>query len=640
MPATEPAEAEDLITRRAAAPDPGGTGDRPGWITRWVRADPVRAVATVLIVVQALVRAQLAARGFLAEDDFVLANRAAGEPLSVEFLASLFNNHLMPAGLLTFWVIAKVAGLVYWPYLLLLTAGQTVLGIAFYRLLRLMLRSGWGLLIPLCLLLFSPLTLDTTSMWAIGVYLLPMHLAMVWALGAQVKFVRTGRLRHLATLALSVVCGLLFFEKSLLIVPLVFLATACLFVTGGPLRSLGRAVRRYWPSWLVLALLTTGYLVLYLNTPVPPCNPLSCTSALRPPAASAGEVVTFVEQLVGSTLIPGLLGGPWEWTYTGDGPPLTAAPEVLRWLALAALIALIVATIWLRRRAARAWVLLLLYLATVTSVFAATRLGTPPLSTLAGYVPRYVSDVVVVAALCIGVALLGLRDDVEAVPARLRLAVLRTPGPVTAAVIVVVALGVGTAWSAARFGDGWAVKQGRDYLRTAQAELAAAPPGTVFFDQGVPTAVVAGYFYPYNLQSQFFRTVHPQPTFVTEAENLSAFDDTGHIRPAWVQGRETLHPPAQDCGYELTGGQPTLMPLGGPVFDWGWVVRVGYLSSANTTATLRLGTASHTFAVHRGLHQIFFQLEAGGDTIELTVADPDVSLCLDKVIVGTVAALP
>jgi len=81
--------------------------DRPGRVARWAVADPIRAVAVVLMVAQLAWRAQIASRGFLAIDDFALAAHAHESRLGPDYLFGLFNNHLMPGGLLLTWLITK-----------------------------------------------------------------------------------------------------------------------------------------------------------------------------------------------------------------------------------------------------------------------------------------------------------------------------------------------------------------------------------------------------------------------------------------------------------------------------------------------------------------------------------------------------
>src|SRR5262249_21943456 len=140
-----------------------------------------------------------------------------------------------------------------------------------------------------------------------------------------------------------------------------------------------------------------------------------------------------------------------------------------------------------------------------------------------GLVPRYVADAVVVATLALGAALLGLaapapasarvRRPLPAAPTR----AAPTPAgptpagprgwpPVGAGILVgaLAAFLLSAGWTTARFGDDWAHKQGRDYLRTARAELAAAPRDTVFFDAPVPDEVLGGLSAPYNQQARFF----------------------------------------------------------------------------------------------------------------------------------------
>ncbi|WP_372495096.1 hypothetical protein [Micromonospora phytophila] len=615
----------EAVTR----PDPGAAGgDGPGPVVRWIQADRVRAVAVALIVVAVAWRAGIATRGWFSQDEFVIAAQALDTRLTPDFLLRTFNNHLMPGGLLAAWLMVRAAGFAAWPWVLLLTVGQAAVSIAFYRLLRDLLRPGWGLLIPLCMFLFSPLTLEASSLWLVGLLMLPVQLAMVLAIAAQVRYVRTGRWRHLVAVAVWVVFGLLFDSKALLIVPLLFLLTVCLFTTGGAVRSLVEATRRHWPVWLLLSGVSVGYLAVYLTRPA---------GELMVPR-SVGEVLTFVGDLIGDTLVPGLLGGPWRWSYAGDGPPLADPHDVAKWLSWAVLLTLVVVTVRRRPSAGRAWLLLLSYVALVATLFAATRLGNV-LSPLAGLVPRYVADVVVVAAICVGAALLGRadaeEDDVTAWPVP---TVLREPGAFAVGLVAMVAvlatMAVGTLWSIARFGDNWSTKHGREYLATAQAELASAPPDTVFLDGIVPDRVVARYFWPDNLQSHFFRPADRRPVFVTQAERPSMFDDAGRIRPATVEGRKIALSGVGDCGHLVQGARTTRIPLEGPVEEWPYVVYFGYLSSGDSTAIFRLGRASREITLRRGLNEVYFPLEGGGGAVQVTVLEPTVAVCTKAITVG------
>ncbi|MEV4710351.1 hypothetical protein [Micromonospora sp. NPDC049374] len=766
----------------------------------WLGTDRIRTVALAIVALSVLWRAQVASRGFLAADDYVMITQAAESDLTVEHLLTLYNNHLMPAGRLLTWLITEHVGMVYWPYVLLMALGQAILGITFFRLLRRLLRPSWLLLLPLGALMFSPLTLEATSWWAVGVNMLPMQIAMVLAVSAQVGYVQTGRKRHLVTLALSVLLGLLFFEKAILVVALVFLLTAALYADGGFFRTIWTTIRRWWPSWLLLTALSLGFLAAYLS---------NSESSLRRPT-SVDEVFTFLTQMLGSTVMPGLVGGPWRWLGAGDGAPVAAPPELGRWVAWTLVVALIVATVRRRRRAGRAWLLLGSYLVLVAGMLAATRLGST-FSGVAGGVPRYVSDVVVVAAICLGVAVVGLarpsrvsggtepanpdtppaRSGAHPEPAEVtppehagprpvaapdagsaapdagsaapdagsatpvlaesvrtgapkqvvaRLGVIHAeapvdpePEPAAAAAaepaenvpspraadpvpddetgrvappspvasqhpaggpdpdgataptpsprraveqpaeperrppaadsppppgplgplperyreavhvvlaLVLVAVCVGTVWTTSRYSDEWAAKSGRSYVDTVRIEMASAPPGTVFFDGPVPNEIVPDLSWPYNLQSRFFRAFGTRPTFVDEADNLSVLDSLGRIQVATVVGSTAQPGPQEGCGYLVSGGQSVRMPLNEPRQDWHWVVRIGYLSSASGTATLRLGTGTAEFPVKKGLNQRFFRIVGGGDSVELTVHGTDISFCTNEIAIGNPAPKP
>ncbi|MBW6433819.1 hypothetical protein KZ829_08735 [Actinoplanes hulinensis] len=592
----------------------------------------VGVVAAALIVVSVAARAAIAGRGYLAFDDFPLISMAERFDPTPGYLFALFNNHLMPAGQLVTWLTHHAGGFGYGPYLALIVIGQAVLSIAFYRLLVLMLEPGWSLLVPLTVFLFSPLTLEATSWWAVGINMIPMQLAMVLAVGAQVKYIRTRRPVHLLTLGLSVLLGLAFFEKAILSVALVFLLTLCLYTRGGPFRSLFTAVTRWWQSWAVLTFVSATFLLFYLSR---------STSSLRKPA-SVDEVLTFLTQMFGHTLLPGLVGGPWAWLAAGDGAPITAPSVIARWTGVGVVLAFVAFTVWLRGAAAgRAWLLVLLYSALVAGLLGSTRLGSV-FSGVAGAVPRYIADVVVVAAIAAGAALCGLRRD-QPEPAAPAPRWTALSGSALAPRLLIgglAALVLSTAFTAVRFGDQWAIKQGRDYLATARADLAGAPAGTVFMDQPVPEGVVGPLSAPYNKQSEFFAPLADGPIFVTQSRDLSVLDEAGHVRPAWVTGVAAEPGPQPGCGYRVTGS-PVQVPLASGVIDYWHVVRIAYLSDRNTSATLRLGDGEVVpFDVHQGLNAMFLLAHGGGDSIELKVLDPAAGVCTDEIVVGNVVPAP
>jgi hypothetical protein len=628
----------DVNTAEAAPPRTTGTVTVPAWILR----DPLHVVAAVLIAASAAWRASISARGYLALDDFPIISQADRNGLSLGGLFELYSNHFMPAGRLVTWVIHRLTEFDYWPYATVLILGQIAVSIAFYRLLRLMLPPSWALLVPLCLFLFNPFTLEVSAWWAVGINLLPMQLAMIMAVRAQVRYIGTGQRRHLVALALWVVFGLAFFEKSVLIVALVFLLTVCLYAPGGPVRATLSAVRRWWPAWLVLTGVSVAFLALYLSV---------STSSLRRPA-SGSEVGTFVQQFFGQSLASGLVGGPWTWLDAGDGPAVAAPTVTAQWISWMLVLAFVAFTAWLRRGVAvRAWVLVLLYAGLAAGLVGATRLGSL-YSGVAGLVPRYLGDVLLVAAISVGVALCGLRReeaDPPSVAARGLPAPVRShPRPFAAAsAIATVLLVVSSLYNGVHFATDWASKAGRDYLKNARAGLAEAAPGTVFMDQPVPDAVVGKLSAPWNLQSRFFAPLDRDPVFVSQARELWIFDSSGTVRRAWVKGVKAQPGPAQGCGlpgwdgYHVTGGRTVTIPLAGTVSEYWHVVRIGYISNRDTRATFQLGSSEvKSFDAHRDLNAVFMLIKGGGDQVELTMADPAANFCTDEIEIGDLVPQP
>ncbi len=590
--------------------------------------DGYQVVALVVIGASVLIRVVIAAQGYLAFDDFAFIGRAAAATPGPGYTFTIINNHLMPAALLVNWAITHTVGLEYWPYVAVMAVGEAILGLAFLRLARRLLPAGPPVVITLALLMFSPLTLETTSWWAVGSNLLAVQIAIALALTAQLSYIQTHRVRHLVELAASILLGLAFCEKALLIVALVPLATVVLFMDGGLARSILTALRRYAASWAVLTAIAVGYLGLYLSR---------ATSTTRTPSSSQ-EIAVFLEQIFGSNVVPGLLGGPWVWLDAGDGAAGTAPPAGLSYAAWLVFGVLVIATVVRRRAAIRAWILLAGYLGLVVALLGSTRLG-GIYSGTAGLAPRYVSDVIVVAALAIGIAVFGWLPLAEA--RRPPAPSARAPRPntaqppivATAAAIGLVLVVVGSAWSFGGFADDWRIKYGRDYLTTVRAEFDAAPPGTVLYDQPVPEQIMGGLSWPDNMQSHVLGPLEG-PVFGTSAENLSILDADGRIRPIRIEGRNNLPGPEAGCGYRIAGGRAVSVPLDGPLIDWDWVVRIAYISSGDSTATFTLGTRSRQFTIHTGLNQIFLVVNGPGTAVTLTVTDPAVTLCTNELTIG------
>ena len=125
-----------------------------------------------------------------------------------------------------------------------------------------------------------------------------------------VMYLRSRRLRHLFLTLVSVVIGVGFYEKALIIgVVLAFLALGY-FAS----RRLVDVVRAYWPPCARGGVLAGGYHHYLFNVP-------------RPfESSSSWDVVAddIANSMLGTSLPTGLLGGPWRWWNTT--PPIAREP--------------------------------------------------------------------------------------------------------------------------------------------------------------------------------------------------------------------------------------------------------------------------------------------------------------------------
>ncbi len=609
----------------------------PTSIAGHLRRDPVVYAAALVIIAGVTWRAWVVKGGFLAADDLVLAARSLDSGVLAFFFSKL-GAHLVPGNLALYWVFTRWFGLEYWPYLAFVLLCTALASVILFRLLRRILRPGWALLIPLAIATVSPVTLEASSWIATALGLAPMQLAMVWAMAAQVAYIETRRKRHLANLAAAFVFGLLFYEKALLIAPLIVIFTICLFTTGGPLASVISAVKRYWGSFAVVGAIAVAYVVVWYFAPeylgpVPVPGP-----------RSLDEVWDFAQNFFGYNLLPGLFGGPVDWAYTGDGGPAAATQPVLAATGLAATVAVVVITAARRKAAARAWVMVLLYALCVFALIAYGRLGMT-FGAIVGLGIRYTSDIVTVAAIGLGVALNGLRGEDEA--ERRTLSWSRSRAALATRVVTIgvllLAVVAATVVSGARYADLWSIKKGRDYIRTAQADFGAMKAGTQVLDLLVPQDVIPFWLTEsrYRQQSALFAAAKvTQPTFVDGGEHVYVIAVDGHVRPAVVKGIDTKPGPAGGgCGWFVRGETGTI-PLDVALFPWPWAVHIGYFASAATTATLRFGDTTWDFPVQQGLHEYLMLMGGGGDSFELTLHDPEVGICVDKITVGVLDDSP
>ena len=588
------------------------------------RVPRVAAVAAALIMLHLAVRSALAFGGYFYWDDLILVGSAGTHPLSSPtYLFADHDGHLMPGAFLLGGAITRLAPLVWtWPAASLVVL-QLLASLALLRALHVIL--GWRpvLLIPLSFALFTPLGVPAFAWWAAALNYLPMTAALAWVCADAILLVRTGNQRYAASaLAVYLVGGLLFFEKSAVIPFAAFAITALLAYVQGeqsPLCTVWHRGRRLWVSTLIL---TAAWVALYLVV-------------VDQQRWSRDLTMTWnlLRRSVTHAIVPGLVGGPWEWQRWAPSSPWAVPPTavmVIGWIALTAAVAV---SLIRKRRIGVVWAAAAGYAVACqvpiylmrSSAFTALELA----QTL-----RYVADLVVVLALLAAVGFCAPNRPgsrwLDASPAR------------TAVVAGLAVVFVASSLLSTRtFLTSWQDNPTKPYLQNAVAGLAAARAASSapMLDQEVDPLILQRVVGPENLASHMFALVRDRPEFGRATDKLRMFDNHGHVVDAdvtWV--RKTLPGPRPQCGYLLQPESPVTMPLDGPLLPAEWTAEINYLANSEGSLVLSLPVGPETkVAVKPGLNRVYVRLSGAGQAITARANTAALSVCLASGPVGYLA---
>ncbi len=587
------------------------------------RVPPAALAAAALIVLQLAVRGVVAFGGYFYWDDLILVGRAGTHPLlSTGFLFDDHDGHVMPGAFLLSGVITRLAPLVWtWPAVSLLVL-QLLASLALLRALHVIL--GWRpvLLLPLCFALFTPLGVPAFAWWAAALNYLPMLAATAWVAGDAILLVRSGNRRYAGTALAVYLTGLLFFEKAA-VIPVVAFAVAALLAHVGGERAPVRAVwTRGRPLWLASLALTAGWAVLYLEV-----------VDQRRWSGDLAMTWDLLRRSVTHGIVPGLVGGPWQWQRWVPASPWAVPPAAamaLGWTVLAAAFAVSVlrkqriGPVWLAAAGYAVACQVPIYLMR-SSAFTALELA----QTL-----RYLADLVVVLALLAAVAFVAPNRPgpswLDRSPAR------------TAVVTVLSAVFVVSSLTSTRtFLTSWQDNPTKSYLQNAVSSLArarAASPAPLL-EQEVDPLILQRVVGPENLASHMFALVRDRPEFAGSTDRLRMLDNGGRVVDAlvtWV--RKTLPGPQPRCGYFLQPDHPVRMPLDGPLLPADWTAEINYLANTDGTIALSLAEGPETkVAVKPGLNRIYVRLSGAGEFVNATASTANIAVCLASGPIGYLA---
>uniref|UniRef100_A0A5Q5BQZ1 Transmembrane protein n=1 Tax=Mycobacterium sp. (strain MCS) TaxID=164756 RepID=A0A5Q5BQZ1_MYCSS len=579
----------------------------------------VARAAVGLIAVHLVVRAVLAFGGYFYWDDLILIGRAGTQGLlSPSFLFDDHDGHVMPAAFLLSGAITRVAPWSWVLPALSLVVLQLLASLALLRTLHVIL--GWRpvLLLPLTFALFTPLAVPGFAWWAAALNSLPMLAALAWVCADAILLVRTGRRRYAVTALAVYVGGLLFFEKAA-VIPFVAFAVAALLahVTGdrGAVVSVWRRGIRLWVPALAVTAAWVGVYLLVVDQ--------------KRWSFDLAMTWDLLARSITHAIVPGLVGGPWDWQRWAPASPWATPPAtvmVLGWAALAVVVAVSFAR---KQRIGPVWAVAVGYAVACqvpiylmrSSRFTALELA----QTL-----RYLPDLVVVLALLMAV---GFCAPNRAGARRLDASRRRT----AVVVALVGAFVVSSLYSTVTFHRIWRDSPVPAYVANARAGLAGVDEPML--DQEVDPLILQRVAAPENLASHMFALFDDRPEFAPSTTQLRMLAPSGHVVDALVTWVRAIRPgPEPNCGYLVQPDFPVRMPLDGPLLPADWTAEINYLANSDGSLMMALSEGPEVkVPVRPGLNRVFVRLPGAGDAINVSASTAALSVCISPGPVGFVA---
>jgi hypothetical protein len=579
------------------------------------------------------------------QDDYKLIVTVADRALTPALLFEPYTGHLIPGTWLATWLTTHLAGPYEWGW----AAATTTLLVAVtdLALLALLVRLFGrrpGILVPLTLFVVSPITIASITWWAAALQWLPTCLFLALALFFHVGYLRTGSRRDAIAAVLCVVGGLFFFEKAAMITPVLALFALGYGRADGRLQSPLQELRERPKYWAAHAVVLGGYVALFMAIAKMP----------ETGGGDAGAVPDSFHTAIFRHFLPGMTGGPGYRTLGSSPVVIASPPGWLVWTAALLTVGAIAASVARDRRAWRAWVILALFAGASVGLVAATRVAAMGSAIMLD--GRYLTDSVIVAAICVALAFLPLRHATvapEAAPeaerSRRRVGAtlkrwvaptdtgeaatpLLPPAGTAVVAVLVIVIAAGGVVAGRDYMEGRQRNLGYVLLNNLRADLEARDEATPMFDMPVPADMVVPLLQEANDLSELTALFPRPPVFVTHTSEFFAMDWAGRLHKGTVYGDTTTLPPRM-CTTPPTDGTLKL-PLSKPAKPGVWTLRIGYVSPAAGEATLRFGAATEQIELKKGLNVLFVRAFGGGKEVVLADLPPGLNPCVASVTVG------
>lgn len=560
-----------------------------------VRHDRLFQTGLLIVAAALLLKVYVLSESHFVEDDYLFFAAAHASDLTPEYLLDLHKGHFMPGAM--FLVYLQTA---FWPFDWTVSAGtmlvlQTVAILGFFRLLWELFGRRWGLLVPLTVYALAPLTIPVLGWWAAALNAVPLQVSIVLALLWTVRYLRTDVPRYAWWAGAAVAFGMMFSVKALFLPALLFVVAIAFLYPGNLWQAARYALWRHRTLWSVLVGATFGYLFLYLTRMSSGDGTEGAGIPLWEPS------VEMTRRMLTEAFPTGALGGPLEWGPVTPAGGLIEPAGVVVLAAWAGFVVLVVAGLWLRRRAWRAWALLLGHLVFVDVV--PTIIARGQVYGEVGSDPRYVADAALIFALVLALAFMPTREERardhvgnagegsrrDRRPYRVRL----TRGLAVVSIGATTLYAAGAGYSTYSYAQTLSGDRLHSYLANVRASLAEVPPDAGLYSAPVPEDVVLDWNGPRRLSSYVLaplgdgepadRIGSPRP-----AADAYLFDDEGHLVEAAPDPNYNAFVPAEE--QECMDNWDGLMAW--PVWKVGGmeqVATIGYVSEEEAHLVVVVG---------------------------------------------------
>ncbi len=580
---------------------------------RWSEASPYVKVAVVMIAAQTALRVWQVVPGSYWMDDFAYLWLARERGFTADLLLEDYNSHLMPAGFALNWVMASFPGS-YLPAALTIVVLQLATSIMMFLLLRRAFGDSMGVIVGLAIYLFNPLMIASVTWWAAATQMLPLQLFMATTAYCHLRYSEGHQTRWLVSALGSLVLGLAFWEKGVLI-PWFVGMVAILVIRRGPGQTL-RDLTRSWPAWAGYLIITAAYSATYL----------ALADVGGAAVQSFGLAVRFARIQLVDLLLPSFFGGPWRTPgFDGTTWPVNTVATRLLLLQVVALLAFVGWRLH-GRRSLLAWGAVFGYVAVTMGI---TLRGRGYWGDAVALDPRYASDIIPIV--CVAVAYLL---TFEATGRSRMLSWVRSH-QLGVGVVTSLVLFNSSMVSAGSMVDLYHRDHVEQFVTNARAEL-ARNPNLVLFDGFLPSHVMIPWFaQKYRHVSSALDAYDIHPRYNLPTEDLRMLDDFGIARPVdLVFGSDVPLPGDNACALALSKGEAAALPLTKQLHDGTWWVRVDYFTVGR--GELEITTAGGTVRAGLGYgpHHLYAMVQGPISTLTLKFVQGRGVVCFSDVEVG------